>query len=43
MWKGHPQNDLYFVGWEVKPSQSLTHLLTLEVGNAELTLVLVVY
>jgi len=23
-WKGHPQNDLYCVGWDIKP-YSLTH------------------
>jgi len=23
-WKGHPRNDLYCVGWDVKP-YSLTH------------------
>jgi len=27
-WKGRPRNDLYCVGWDVKP-YSLTHLLTL--------------
>ena len=24
VWKGHPRNDLYYVGWNVKP-YSLTH------------------
>jgi len=24
VWKGHPRNDLYCVGWDVKP-YSLTH------------------
>jgi len=24
-WKGHPRNDLYFVGWDVKP-YSLTYV-----------------
>jgi len=28
-WKGHPQNDLYGVGWDVKP-YSLTHLLHID-------------
>jgi len=26
-WKGHPPNDLYCAGWDIKP-YSLTHSLT---------------